>query len=397
MTERARRARLGLSRVAAFLLGAALLLSACVSTVPKTLGRDVRLQSTAPGSLPAVGAPAPPLPSPAPLTAVDVSNDPIVSVVKKVAPAVVNVTTATVNPNSIFGGSDTSKAVGTGFIIRSDGVLVTNFHVVEGALNIKVTLPPPDGRSFEGRVIGGDSDHDLAVVKIDGEGLPTVALGNSSSLVLGERVIALGYALALPGGPTVTSGIISSLARTVQVQDPEGNNGQGLTRTLEDALQTDAAINPGNSGGPLVDLAGNVVAINSAGAGSAENIGFSIAIDPAKLFIEKAMEHPSAPVGYMGVSTTTVDKGVAAQLDLPVNHGVLIVSISPGGPTSKTAAKVGDVIVGFDGKPIETSDDLSAAILDRNPGDEVTVQLVAQDGRRYSVTLTLGVRPLPAP
>ena len=141
MTERARRARLGLSRVAAVLLGAALLLSACVSTVPKTLGRDVRLQPTAPGSLPAVGTPAPPLPSPAPLTAVDVSNDPIVSVVKKVAPAVVNVTTATVNPNSIFGGSDASKAVGTGFIIRSDGVLVTNFHVVEGALNIKVTLP----------------------------------------------------------------------------------------------------------------------------------------------------------------------------------------------------------------------------------------------------------------
>ena len=105
---------------------------------------------------------------------------------------------------------------------------MTNFHVVEGALNLKVTLPPPDGRSFQVRVIGGDSDHDLAVLKIGATNLPTIPLGDSSNLALGERVVALGYALALPGGPTVTSGIISGLARAVQVQDPS----QGITRTL---------------------------------------------------------------------------------------------------------------------------------------------------------------------
>src|SRR5207253_609455 len=151
-----------------------------------------------------------------------------------------------------------------------------NFHVVGGALNIKVTMPPPDGRSFAGRVIGGDSDHDLAVLKVEARGLPTVPMGDSSNVLLGERVIALGYALALPGGPTVTSGIVSALARTVRAQDPNGPNGQPVVRTYQDALQTDAAINPGNSGGPLVDLVGNVVGINTAGSEQAENVGFAI-------------------------------------------------------------------------------------------------------------------------
>src|SRR5712691_2132505 len=130
-------------------------------------------------------------------------SDPIVSVVQRVEPAVVNVTTRTQGVDSIFGGGQAGKAVGTGFVVRSDGVIVTNYHVVEGALNIKVTLP--DGRSFPARVIGGNSDHDLAVLKVDGTNLPTVPLGDSGSLKLGETVVALGYALALPGGPTVTT------------------------------------------------------------------------------------------------------------------------------------------------------------------------------------------------
>src|SRR5439155_15985804 len=131
---------------------------------------------------------------------------------------------------------------------------------------------------------------------------PTVALGDSSQVLLGESVIALGYALALPGGPTVTSGIISSLARTVQASDPNAPNG---SRTYQDALQTDAAINPGNSGGPLVDLAGNVIGINTAGNAQAENIGFSIAIDAVKPIIEQALLHPKQAAAYIGVSTET--------------------------------------------------------------------------------------------
>jgi S1-C subfamily serine protease len=338
---------------------------------------------------------SPPLPSPNPTIPGLITRDPVVQVVRRVAPSVVNVTSRTVNPD-VFGQAQIGSGVGTGFILRSDGIVVTNFHVVEGALNLKVTLPPPDGRTFPARVIGADSEHDLAVLKINGSGLPTVPLGGSSKLALGEPVIALGYALALPGGPTVTSGIISALGRTVQAEDPNGGpNGEPITRTYQDALQTDAAINPGNSGGPLVDLAGNVVGINTAGSQQAENIGFAIAIDAAKPIIERAMAHPSAPVAYMGVSTATVDAGVAAQFGLAISHGALVLALAPGGPAARTDMQVNDVIVEFQGRAIDTSDALGAAILARKPGDSVQVQLVHQDGGRETVSVILGVRPLP--
>jgi S1-C subfamily serine protease len=332
-------------------------------------------------------------PLPSPNSAFDPSNDLTVQVVKRVAPAVVNITTSTLSQESFF-GQQSGRAVGTGFIIRSDGIVVTNFHVLEQAVRIRVTLPPPDGRTFSARTIGSDSAHDLAVLKISATNLPTVPLGNSEDLQLGERVIALGYALALPGGPTVTQGIISSLARTVQAEDPNANSGAGATRTYEDVLQTDAAINPGNSGGPLVDLAGNVVGINTAGAGEAENVGFSIAINAAKPMIQRAIEHPAAPTPYLGVSTTTVGPGLASQYDLPIDHGALVVQVVQGAPAEKAGVQEGDVIVEFDGKTVDSSDDLGAAILARDPGDRVSVRVIHQDGRSETFTATLGSRPV---
>jgi len=269
--------------------------------------------------------------------------------------------------------------------------------VVEEALSIKVTLPPPSGRTFAARVIGGDSDHDLAVLKVDGSGLPTVALGNSTQLKLAEPVMALGYALALPGGPTVTQGIISGMARTIQATDPNGGNGQGITRTYQDALQTDAAINPGNSGGPLVDYAGNVIGINTAGNSQAENIGFSIAINAAKPIIDQVIEHPSAAAPFLGVTSETVNSGLALEFGLGVNHGAVVVNLAADGPAAKAGIKVGDVIVAFDGKAINTSDDLGQAILAKKPGDQVRIDVVRPDGANASVTVTLGVRPLPTP
>jgi S1-C subfamily serine protease len=334
------------------------------------------------------GSATPSLPSASPLVTA-VQADPVVAVVRRVAPAVVNVTSSTLTQDA-FGQVQPGKGVGTGFVIRADGIIVTNFHVVEGALNLKVTLPPPDSRSFQARVIGGDSQHDLAVLKVEASNLPTVPLGNSSDLAVGERVIALGYALALPGGPTVTSGIVSSLARTVQVQDPT----EGITRTIEDALQTDAAINPGNSGGPLVDLAGNVIGINTAGNTGAENIGFAIASDAARPIIDAALEHPNAPAAYLGVSTQTVDQGLAAQFQLPVDHGAYVVALAPGGPAESAGIHVGDVIVGFDGKDVTTDDQLREAILGKKAGDKATVDVVRPDGSRDTLTVTLGVRPL---
>jgi S1-C subfamily serine protease len=170
-----------------------------------------------------------------------------------------------------------------------------------------------------------------------------------------------------------------------------------VVRTLERVLQTDAAINPGNSGGPLVDLAGNVVGINTAGTQQAQNIGFAIAVNASKPFIEQALEAPDQPVAYMGVSTTPVDAGVAAQLGLPVEEGALVVAIAPGGPASETDIRQGDVIVEFDGRPITNSDELGRAIMERRPGDRVEVGVVRSNGSRATVNVVLGVRPVPVP
>src|SRR5712691_1632227 len=308
--EAVTRLPLRLGAVLALALVAAVVLSACGGPGLKI---DVprQVQQASPSAVVS-------LPSANPESSNTVASFPTVQVVQKVTPAVVNVTTRVSNPSSLLGGG-TGQAVGTGFVIRADGIIVTNFHVVEGALNIKVTMPPPDSRSFGARVIGGDSDHDLAILKVEASNLPIVPLGDSSTLKLGEPVVALGYALALPGGPTVTQGIISALARTVQATDPNANGGAGVTRSYQDALQTDAAINPGNSGGPLVDYAGNVIGINTAGNTQAENIGFSIAIDAAKPIINQAIAHPSAPSAYLGVTTETVDAGVASQFGLGVD------------------------------------------------------------------------------
>jgi S1-C subfamily serine protease len=155
--------------------------------------------------------------------------------------------------------------------------------VVENATGITVSLA--DGRKLAARVLATDRDRDLAVLKVDAEDLPAVTLGDSSTAVVGERVVAIGYALDLSGGPTVTSGIISSLQRTIQVQDPS----EGSVRTYRDILQTDAALNPGNSGGPLVTLDGRVVGVNVAGSSQAENIGFAITINAAKSLMQQAI------------------------------------------------------------------------------------------------------------
>ena len=214
------------------------------------------------------------------------SGDPVVAAIGDVAPAVVTITSRSAPQDSPFGITSSGEATGTGFIVRSDGLIVTNDHVIEGAQQVTVTLPGSNGRTLDATVVSTDQTHDLAVIRVDATGLPTVLLGDSNDLQLGQQVVALGYALGLKGGPTVTSGIVSSLDRTIQVQDPNAASG---SRTYADVLQTDAAINPGNSGGPLIDLSGHVVGIDSAGSSSAENIGFAIAIDAAKPLIQQAL------------------------------------------------------------------------------------------------------------
>ena len=329
----------------------------------------------------------------------DPRREPVAAVAERVLPAVVNVTTNVYRADPL-GNAEQGRGVGTGFVVRADGVIVTNCHVVQGASRITVSTSDEDPTRYGARVIGGDCEHDLAVLKVQANGLTTVPLGSSDGLRLGQQVVAIGYALALEGGPTVTSGIVSSLDRTIEVPDPECSvcpeNGSGVpTRTYADVVQTDAAINHGNSGGPLVDMAGRVVGINSAGSDNAENIGFAIAIDSAGPAIEQAIAEPLRATAYLGVTTRDVTQDLAFQLDLPVDRGAYVLATLENGPAADAGIGQGDVIVEVDGEPTKTATDLGRVLDGLQPGEEVEVTVVGSNGQERTVTVRLGTRPLP--
>ena len=326
-------------------------------------------------------------------TPLPTAKEPVEAVVQRVLPAVVNVTT------DISQTAGSGQGVGTGFIVRSDGVIVTNCHVVEAASKITVFTSEAEPKQFDARVIGSDCLHDLAVLKIDATNMPTVKLGSSADLVLGQRVVALGYALALEGGPTVTAGIVSSLDRTITAQDPncaEETCGADRTRTYSNVVQTDAAINHGNSGGPLVNMQGLVVGINSAGDDTAPNIGFAIAIDSVKQTIADAEENPLGVSAYLGVSTETVTSDLAFQLGLTVEEGAYVVSTPSDAPAQTAGISAGDVIVGIDGNDVATADDVGRILEGLKAGQSVAVEVIGTDGSRRTVDVTLAARPGPA-
>jgi serine protease Do len=354
---------------------AAVSLSAC------SAGGSAIFGEPEPTTPPPAVSPQTPIPSLPPVT----GANRVVRVVRRVSPAVVNVRASV---------GDGQEGEGTGFFVRPDGIAVTNDHVVRGAFSIEVVTA--DGEKFEARVIGGDPDADLAVLRVERGGpFPTVALGESSSLQLGQSVVALGFALGLEGGPSVTSGIVSALGRTISASDPNAPGG-GDVRRYEGVIQTDAAINPGNSGGPLVDLAGQVVGINTAGIGAAaaENIGFAIAMDRARPVIEHAMADPEAPAAYLGVSTQTVTPPVATNVGLSVDEGALVVAVGPGTPADEAGIQEGDVIVAIEGSSVGSTEEVGERILDFDPGTEVEVELV-RGQETLTVTATLGTRPQP--
>jgi S1-C subfamily serine protease len=322
---------------------------------------------------------APPVTPSSPLPPVESST--VEEVVRRVLPAVVNVRSDIGQPGQ--------APEGTGFVVGGDGVVVTNYHVVEGAFEIEVVTG--DGDRLQARAIGGDFAADLAVLKVDAEDLPTVPLGDSDQLRLGQDVVALGFALGLEGGPSVTTGIVSGLGRTIDA------GGQGVeTRTYEDVIQTDAAINPGNSGGPLVDLQGRVVGINTAGvgAGAAENIGFAIAINRARPVIDHAIEDPEGPAPLLGVSTQPVTPAMAAQLGLSVDEGALVRAAPAGGPAAEGGIEVGDVIVAVAGEEVTDNDSLQERLLEHEPNERVEVTVI-RGTETVTIEVTLGVRPLP--
>ena len=302
-----------------------------------------------------------------------VQNGDIQAILRKVQPAVVRID---VNGP---GGHGT----GTGFIVASNGLIVTNAHVAGDAFSIKVTLA--DSTTATAKILGVDSGHDLAVVKINRAKLPVVEIGNSDSIEVGDSVVAIGNALALEGSPTVTSGIVSALHRTISTD----------SSTLRDVIQTDAAINPGNSGGPLLDSSGRVIGINTAIASPADsnNIGFAIAISSAEPYLRRLETGKSVRAGFLGVKVESVDATVAAARHLKVDHGALVVQVTPSSPAADARIRVGDVIVRIDSTTIKDAQALTAVVGDHQPSDKVSV-VVNRAGTEHSLRVTLATRPV---
>ncbi|MBA3291150.1 MAG: trypsin-like peptidase domain-containing protein [Actinobacteria bacterium] len=314
----------------------------------------------------------------------------VANVVEKALPSVVNV--KVVGLDESFGG-DESKAQGSGVIVDRNGYIVTNNHVIEGAAEVEVVFTDEtlDDRKTNGTVIGTDPGKDLAVIKVDVEGLTPIALGTEDSLRLGDEVIALGYPLGL-GGATVTAGIVSAKERDISVGG--GSLGQD---ELKGVLQTDAAINPGNSGGALVDTAGRLVGINTAAASasSAENVGFAISIDTALPVIEEIIENPAQERAWLGVGIADPhEPAVEDEFDVDDDlEGAGLIEVFPDGPADGAGLEAGEVITAIDGETITSPQELTDTLADFDPDDTVTVTLVGPDGER-EVELELEERPV---
>ena len=298
--------------------------------------------------------------------------------VQKVGPAVVSITTETMT-QGWFLQPVPQQGAGTGIIVSPDGYIVTNNHVVEGAQ--KVTVKLSDGKTYDATSIKSDPQTDLAVVQIDATDLPYLSFLNNSLEQLNplDSVVAVGNALALSGGPTWTSGVVSNLGRSIEESD-----GTVLYRLI----QTDAAINRGNSGGPLVNMAGQIVGINTAIASNAENIGFAISSDTAVPVVRSLIEKGKVAHPYLGVQARTVTSDVQQNNNLSVDKGALLAQIVSGGPADRAGLKVGDVIVGIAGQQIDTTNDLLQVLASHQVGDHVKVTYWrGQDQKETEVTL----------
>lgn len=314
-------------------------------------------------------------------------------------PAVVQITNLQQVQSQQFGQPFTVPAgVGSGFIYDDQGHILTNNHVVEGASQLQVSLP--DGQSYPAKVIGTDPQTDLAVVQVQGKNLPIAKIGKSSDMQVGDWVVAIGNALGLPGGPTVSQGVVSAVGRTVQEPGTDTGNGQTSAAGpyLFDVIQTDAPINPGNSGGPLVNLAGEVIGIDTLVAGQAEpgvqaqGIGFAIAIDTAKPIADQLVASGKVTHPYMGILYQPLNPAIVAQLNLQVKNGVLVQDVEQGSPADQAGLQQRDVITAADGKQLVGESDLAYAVNQHKVGEKITLTVVRGTDKK-DVELTLVARP----
>jgi serine protease Do len=328
---------------------------------------------------------------PIPATVSASRRTPIVIVAHNILPSVVNIQTeATMrrrqtdlfDPFGFFGGGGnrTYTSLGSGFIWSSDGIIVTNNHVVEGASRVSVIFG--DGTQVSAKLIGVDPDSDLAVLRVDSKNLTAAPVGTSSDLMIGETVVAVGNPFGLSG--TVTTGVVSALGRSVPSKE-EG-------RTFTDFIQTDASINPGNSGGPLLNIEGKVVGINTAILGNAQGIGFAIPVDRARKVIQDLLRYGQVHSAWIGAVTNTITPEEAKRLGIRATRGALIARIFAGSPAQVAGLRPGDVITAVEGKPVDSREAFSTFTSTIPSGQPVQLTVLRENSSR-----TITIKPAEPP
>ncbi|MBW3564312.1 MAG: trypsin-like peptidase domain-containing protein [Acidobacteria bacterium] len=314
---------------------------------------------------------------------------PVVAVVRNVLPSVVNIQVeSTMTRRSFDPWFDLfrrdrifrTQSAGSGFIWSSDGTVVTNAHVIEGASAITVNLA--DGRSFEARVIGVDPDSDLAVLELDAGDLPAAPIGTSSDLMIGETVVAIGNPFGLSG--TVTTGVISATGRSVPSAEQD--------RTFTDFIQTDASINPGNSGGPLVNMDGRIIGINVAIYAEAQGIGFAIPVDRARKIVEDLRRYGEVHPAWIGLATATLTPEESHRLGLDVGAGAIVTRVFDDSPAADAGIELGDVIVSVAGAPVDSREALVTILTTARAGEPIEFRV-----RRERDDIRLAITPSEAP
>lgn len=327
---------------------------------------------------------------------ISINEDTLISAIEKVTKNVVNIASVRMVTDELL-RIFPIEGVGSGILIDNQGHILTNYHVVDHTRRLKVTIY--NGKTFNAKVIGTDKLTDLAVLKIEFDSnspnninnnnsnintldtIPSAELGDSDSLRVGQIAIAVGNPFGLTGGPTVTTGIISSLNRNIEFEDG-----------ILELVQTDAAINPGNSGGPLVNTNGEIIAINTAKIPYAHGIGFAVPVNTAKTILQELIQYRKVNRPWLGVSTIKITSRIASYYRLPTNEGALVVKVEEYSPAADAGIRQGDIIEEIDEKRIEEITELSSRIKKKKV-NEKTLLSVNRYGRRFDISVTLENQP----
>ncbi len=304
----------------------------------------------------------------------------IVNVVNVVSQSVVRIVSTKEVINFFFLQTEPQQGLGSGVIINPDGLILTNYHVIEDADKIEVTLS--SGKTCKGVVIGTDPISDVALVQIDEKNLPAAKLGDSAKLKVGQYVVAIGNPYGLDH--TVTTGVISALERNINI----GN------KTMYGIIQTDAAINPGNSGGPLVNLEGEIVGINTMIYSQAQGLGFAVSADTCKKVIDSIKKTGKMEWPYIGIELTTMTEELADKVNLEYVPGIAVIRVMPGSPAENAGIEQGDIIVSIDGVSVDMSDEFLKIVRSHKAGDSIMLEAKRKNiSEMIELKITLGVQP----